>query len=203
LPASIITERTAFNSSKGPNNFDAHVACHAVPQNPDIVSADLQADASEERNFGRPTINNFIEDLAGIGPFQLKAEIRSSALWIESTRIVEFEGDVIATGLGVVTDPIENLHSTHEYIAVGRQAKCDAVTYNMSPRSACNELFGAVRREIAEILNADPPEQARSVGAFDVQLRHVMALIPQYRCFAPSALLVAPVGELERNETRE
>ena len=96
--------------------------------------------------------------------------------------------------------PVHAGHASHEQQLVLVEIEEDAVADDVAVVTARHHLLGLVRLEIRKAVDGRVRDQLERIRSLDGEFRHVMRLVEQHRGLAPCTLLVAPVGELVRDD---
>ncbi len=122
------------------------------------------------------------------------------AAWKRRRTIVLPDIDVVATSFTMKLDPVCGGRSANKQQLVFGQVEQDAVTDDVAVITARNHLLRFVDLETFKRVEAKMFDHFQRVGAFDINVHHVMSLIEKDAGFLPRPLLVAPVCKFGCND---
>ena len=109
--------------------------------------------------------------------------------------VVAPDAHVVAARIGVIMHPVDRGRNADGLILILVEMEQDIVADDVSFVVHGHELLGHVDREMLDAVDREIADQLQRIGAFDVQVHHVVALVVKNRRAAPGHLFVAPVGE--------
>ena len=143
---------------------------------------------------GGAAAEHLLHDFQGVGALHLKAVGQADSLAFGGT-LVARGFSFVSAGFDVILHPIGRGRASHQVEIIFTKVEQDGVADDVAVGSAADELLGLVDFEILEAVDAEVGEDLQSVGAFHVQIRHVVRLIEERAAVAPGLLFISPVGE--------
>ncbi len=143
-----------FRLFHGAEQFQPRRARHAVPQATHRTARHL--DLSHIEKFylrQRPSVRP-CQDFQCIGTLYLKTVTLALPLVCHAA-VIDFHGNVIATGLGVKLDPVAGVGAVDDIDFFIFQAEQDGIADNVPVVIAHDDLFCLVSAKVIERINAD------------------------------------------------
>ena len=178
----------------GAPHLEPGLAGHAVAQRTNLLACDLQARHVEEAQLRRLLARRLADDVHRAGTLDLVAVQDRIALPIERV-VVAPDAHVVAARCGVKVQPVDRRRNADGLVLVLLEVKENVVADDVAVVVDGDELLGHVDRKFRDTIDGKATDQLQRVGAFDVQVGHVMRLVEDDRGAAPRHLLVAPVRE--------
>ena len=121
---------------------------------------------------------------------------RSTGLYCGEDRSSRVELHIVPAGLGIEFHPVVHRRTAHQVEQTVLQPEQNYIPDHVAFGTAGDELFGLVRAEILERVDAQIAEQLERIGALHVHVGHVKRLVEQDARLLPSLLFIPPVGVL-------
>ena len=173
-----------------------------MKQGADLPSGDVDGSHLEKLDVRKWATVHLLEHLLGIRPLYLVTVERANdglPARVRGRSIILVGLDVVSTGRGMELNPTGGRGAADKCQLVLFERKQDAVADDLAVVIARSELFGAVERKVCEGVEPEMGHEFYGIGAFNIQVHHVVREVEHDGALSPRTLFVAPVRVFGRD----